>query len=610
MITDKNNCLRYLRNALLVLVSLSLLPVSYFGVLANGLDESWVFALNYLSANDKKFGEDCFFTYGPLGFLARVRDIENNMLLGAIFWGIIIGIQIYLFVQIFYKNKNIWTSICSLLLILLATPIGEADIYLCFLELLAILMVYRGDFKARFIVIFLSGIMFLFKFSGEALVIGALVMMSIALLLGKDKDWKKKEGICLGAILAGPICYLIYYPSIESLCRYVKAIIEISSGYNFSMSSSGYIGYYFWVLLLAVCYFVLFAFCWMADTKNFGIFLILSPACLLWYKEGFVRIDHYMLGFSGMLLICAVIVVFIDWEKFQAVKAAYLTTGILCSIALLVKGSTISSSLQTMSKNLTAFPLKCADIHYQQKEQLRKDHMEFMDIIGDGTYTTFPYDITENAGYNNPNFMIAPLLQNYSAYTPYLDQLNAKFYDGEGAPEYVIFYLKAIDGRLPLIEAPKTWNSIYKNYFVDKYDGTKYLLRRRKQVLRRKDSVSVMQEFGIEDKISIPQGCNYVKINMELNIKGYSELLFYKIMPMDMTVEYSDGTTKKGRVIIDNLRSGIDLHSIVWDDEDFIEYMNLEEPTKQINKIWFSGDRLGQFHKTVKIEFFSGKWMI
>ncbi|MDE7311623.1 MAG: hypothetical protein K2N87_08430 [Eubacterium sp.] len=605
---DKNSCLQYIRKALFVITSLSLLPVSYFGVLANGLDESWIFAVNYLSANHKKFGEECFFTYGPLGFLARVRNIEHNVLLGILFWSVIIGIQIYIFYQIYIKNVNIWASIYSMLFILLATPITEADIYLCFLDLLAILMVYLGNYKVRFIVIFLSGMMFLFKFSGEALVAGALVMMGIAVLLKKDKDWMKKAKICVVAILAGPICYLIYHPSIGSLHRYVKAIIEISSGYNLSMSSTGYIGYYFWVLLLAACFIVFLVLCWISDKTNFGILLILSPGCFLWYKEGFVRIDHYQLGFTGMLLICSLLIVFIDWKKIQPVKAAYLSVGVLCSIALLVKGNTISSSLQTMSRNVTAFPLKCADMYYQQKEQLRKDHAEFMNIIGESTYTTFPCDITENAGYGNPNFMIAPLLQNYSAYTPYLDQLNAKFYDGKEAPEYIIFYLKAIDGRLPLIESPETWDSIYKNYRIEQYDGTKFLLKKRDQVLHRKDTLSVIQEFDISDKITVPDECNYAKIKAELNLKGCFELLFYKILPVEMTVEYSDGTSKKGRVIVDNLQEGIDLHSIVWDDADFMNYMDLKAENKQVKRIYFSGERLGQYKKMIEIEFFSGIW--
>ena len=50
----------------------------YFAKISSGLDPSWIYAINVAGPMGLKFGEDVFFTYGPLGFLCSCAAVGGN----------------------------------------------------------------------------------------------------------------------------------------------------------------------------------------------------------------------------------------------------------------------------------------------------------------------------------------------------------------------------------------------------------------------------------------------------------------------------------------------------------------------------------------------------
>jgi len=69
-------------------------------------------------------------------------------------------------------------------------------------------------------------------------------------------------------------------------------------------------------------------------------------------------------------------------------------------------------------------------------------------------------------GYNNAvvddlNLVLYPVLQRYSAYTAYLDSLNADWIRDKG-PRFLIFAGISIDGRHPWTETPAMWVELYR----------------------------------------------------------------------------------------------------------------------------------------------------
>lgn len=604
-----------IRKVLFIVVNLVSLPCIYFLPLSNGLDQSWIFALNYINSSNAKFGKDHFFTYGPLGFLGRCQFIGNNWYFGTLFWILVTMVQIYLYKRLFDYTRSFGSIIIASVLILLALPVSEADIYLCFLALAALLLVYRyEDFFSKWIAVFFSGIIFLFKFSGTILLIATLIFILICAVIEK-RPWKTIR-VFLGCIVIGPVCYLIYHPSVHSLFRYVRAAVEISLGYNRSMSLDMYEAYYIWVVIVAASYLILLFYGMFKHKSNWNCFLILTPACFFWYKEGFVRNDgHYLLALSGLLLVCALLMFFIDMKEWlnhlDRSIGSKVIAGSFCLMVIIPSmgnGKTLEGSLQTSLANIFNFPKLYHDCLTQDFNSLQENNKEFMSIIGNQSYTTFPWEITENISYENANFAIAPLLQNYTIYTPYLDRLNAGFYTGSDAPEYMILYLSTIDGRLPLVETPLTWEKIYQNYCITASDEAKFLLKKREQPLERTLVELHKVECGTEDLIQIPQDCSFVKIEAKLGLKGSLENLFYKILPVNMEVTYQDGTVKSGRVILENLVEGIEIGSLVWDNNDFKKYMDLDTRDKTVTGITLTGPGIRQYEDTMEVTFYSGSW--
>lgn len=601
---------------LFVLINIASFPCIYFLQLSNGLDQSWIFALNYINNTEAKFGEDHFFTYGPLGFLGRCQDIGNNLFIGVLFWMLITLMQIYLYKRLFDQVEHLLFAGIASALIILALPVSEADLYLCFLNLIALLLVYRyEDYYSKWIAVFLSGVIFLFKFSGTVLLMATLTVFVLCVLA--EKKPVKTIIVFLCCFMVGPIGYFIYHPSLQSLFRYIRAAAEISLGYNTSMSLDTYGIYYFWVVCVVICYVYLLFYGICMHRKHWNCFLMLAPACFFWYKEGFVRNDgHYTLALVGLLLICSLLLFFVDFRQWLVVGAGHkiLTQVCVCCLCVIVlvpvmgNGKTLEGSLQTSASNIFQFPKLLDDCRKQDRSLLQEHNQQFMEIIGDHTYTTFPWEITENISYENRNFKIAPLLQNYTIYTPYLDCLNARFYIGEDAPEYIIMYLSTIDGRLPLVETPATWENIYKNYGIDAVDGEKLLLKKREKPLRKESAVCDTKMYRMNEWIDIPKGSAFAEIDTRLSVKGRLENLIYKILPVNLEVVYTDGTVRTGRVILDNFTEGIDIGSLVWDQDDFQKYMKLEERDRQAIGIRITGPGAGQYDDHVEVTFYSGGW--
>lgn len=604
-----------MKKILFIIVNFVSLPCIYFFPLSNGLDPSWIFALSYINNSNAKFGRDHFFTYGPLGFLGRCQSIGNNLYLGILFWMLITIIQIYLYKKLFAYSCNLSAEILASVLIILALPVSEADIYLCYLALIALLIVYKyADFISKWIAVFLSGVIFLFKFSGAILLIATLILLIFCAVIEKKPG--KIIGFYLCCMVIGPFSYLVYHPSVRSLFRYVRAAVEISLGYNRAMSLVVYEAYYIWVILIVFCYVFLLVYGFLKDKKQWNYFLILAPACFFWYKEGFVRNDgHHLLAITGMLLVCALLIFFIDVREWinSSIKNVWskiimFSFCIMTMIPMMGNAKTLSGSIQTAAINMFSFPKLLYDCRTQDFGLLQEHNKEFMSVIGDQSYTTFPWEITENISYENANFAIAPLLQNYTIYTPYLDRLNAGFYTGIDAPEYMILYLSTIDGRLPLVETPLTWEKIYQNYCITASDEAKFLLKKREQPLERTLVELHKVECGTEDLIQIPQDCSFVKIETKLGLKGSLENLFYKILPVNMEVTYQDGTVKSGRVILENLVEGIEIGSLVWDNDDFKKYMDLDTRDKTVTGIKLTGPGIRQYEDTMEVTFYSGSW--
>ena len=63
-----------------------------------------------------------------------------------------------------------------------------------------------------------------------------------------------------------------------------------------------------------------------------------------------------------------------------------------------------------------------------------------------------------------------------------------------------------------------------------------------------------------------------------------------------MNVQYTSGKSETHRILLDNLSAGVDLSSIVYDTNSFVDYVNFEGKLSKVKSISFSGVGL-KFYK-------------
>ena len=73
----------------------------------------------------------------------------------------------------------------------------------------------------------------------------------------------------------------------------------------------------------------------------------------------------------------------------------------------------------------------------------------------------------------------APVFQSYSAYTERLLQMNTQFFEGDQAPQFVLFRAEAIDGRFPMLEDSGVMLELLRRYRPVLTEKTFLLMQRR-----------------------------------------------------------------------------------------------------------------------------------
>lgn len=259
------------RALLVASIALIAWPVRWYPVTA-GPDASWAFAVNDAHARGLIFGRDVYFTYGPLAWLALPMDIGGNLWQGIAFqvfsWGVFTGAVGWLA----FDRRIALRHLLGFAVCLLAGRrtfhyydyVGP-ELFLAFLALLllgaaATERKWYGFHTASWTI----GVMLLFvKFTAGIMVLSAVTLFAAGVAVhDRPKAFQSAAAAAIGVPLLFAAGYLVYCPSAAALARYLRAGLEISSGYSAAMTLAGPHGPLFlalaivvsWVFLTVVLY--------------------------------------------------------------------------------------------------------------------------------------------------------------------------------------------------------------------------------------------------------------------------------------------------------------------------------------------------------------------
>ncbi|MBQ6567701.1 MAG: hypothetical protein IJL80_11655, partial [Treponema sp.] len=468
-VTDGRHALAV--NVIIALFFIASVPAA-FAIGTNEFDESWMYFLNFARKDEYVFGRNVFFTYGPLGFLTCVRSVKDSLLRGIAIWLVIYAAFAYLLLQVrsllLRRNSSIISCAIAAVLFLLPQRLSP-DVLASFYVWLAValLMDCDGKDKRRFsyalIADILLAMLFLWKMSSFTSSL-AVCLLAILMLLFIRREYGKALLLSLALPLV-PCAYLLYNPSPSDLLRYCRGAFEISSGYNAVMGNVMTAESFsaFFVVFGIVAGIYLAVRLWTQGRKPFCMFLPLFLPLFFYYKYGITRHGGYAF-YQGVCMAFSIYFLFGLFDfiilpernggrghlEQRSLLLGRLSLGYVMALCLLEFPSFLVSIPTNLKAATLGFPSELINNYLISIRNSGRRSLDpcFREMVGNESIAIFPDELFYLTD-GSTKFRTMPIIQNYSAYTSWLDEKNAEFFRdelaGSSAPGFVLFGLESID---------------------------------------------------------------------------------------------------------------------------------------------------------------------
>lgn len=539
-------------------------PISF---IESSLDEAWIYAINYIHSNNLLMGRDHFFTFGPLGYLEHTRaTAPSNITESLYFWLVIIGamnISLFYLAKISSNNKTEY-----FINIVLVAGVAICIAYngqKLLLLLYAITFIYWLTQKSYWLVLLalLTAIASCMKFSYAAISIGLLMGTSIAACA---KQYR------LQPVLISVSSLLFFYfgywlviadASVADGIEYFTTGLEFTRGSASAMASVSY-GIFFPFAVLASTLLLIFIGLRPKQLGDFIFYLCWALISFIWFKYSYGRQDSQHLGATLAFIIHIAALLIIISKKY--IFAIIAVTSAAAALWHQTHSELTGAPSYFIKPSFHHTINKLGDKNFYnalvKANQGRNDDLllspSILKNIGTDSVSIYPSALTI-AYANNLNWKPMPVIQQYTAYTPKLDQKNADFFSGDNAPEYIIWHLKDfhIDDRHFLSETPLTTTAILKHYQSVICDEQACLFKKTKQKTT-KTSKSDSFNIAIDQPIHPPKNASSkLAIQVELNLLGKLVSYIWKQPSISVTYELTDGSVIAHRLLFENAIHGI-----------------------------------------------------
>lgn len=560
---------KLLRSVLYAFIVLLACPIRYWP-LEDGGDATWRFALNYAAAQGSAAASQVIFPTGPLGYLLFPQHVANNLIRGLLFqtglWLVLAAILADLFFRAGFRVRNLALfSFCFAL----AAPlfwfdyVGTENLIIAGALMLLVTFQLRGSWLRYWGALVLIGFLPLFKLSAALIGFAALAGFLVELVIHCRRKALPYGVLALVVPLTVTlvICLCIM-PSPRSILYYLHGGMEVTNGYSAAMgiygSRIGLLSAAEAVAVLAVLVLSLLA----SSTPRLARFyaLLLAVPLFVSFKHGFVRQDEHAVHFFGFIaLMLALVSLAVQLDKagvrrflplmllFVVIWQDNISFGSVSNLLVYSSGEQAARKLwgavrfhhleQRLDATTAAFP------------EAARIEPEIVKLVGSSPMASLSYDFA-NAAAAGLSLQLYPVVQRYSAYTPYLDELNATWIRDHG-PRFLVFDGKAIDLRDAWAETPAMWLEVYRWYNTRLLGSRNLLLQRRDHP--RFAALKTIARFSMPftEELRFPATRNPVLWTMKCGYSASGRLrkFLFRLPSTFMTVHEAGGSTRSARVI-------------------------------------------------------------
>jgi hypothetical protein len=597
----------------------------------SGLDASWMIGMNLALLKQLRFGEDIVFTFGPLGFLYAPYYIDFTL------WAISSTFSLaahFLFFFVILLLLSTWPArwteslllvftAAFVLTVIIGLPFPYIDYKLCASALILLYLVMTDKIQtgSSILLLAVSSILFatasLIKFSA-ALISVSSIAVGLACFVHR-----RKTGCFLCLLLvylsALPLLWKLSGQELPGLPLYILRSFEISSGYSAGMAypgrskhlyyGIGYVGVIGFIGIMAI----------IKRWYHLSLFFLLCFGYLLvTFKHGFVRMGGgaYILIYLNVALFLSLMYLVSRRESTAGFRCAILVS---CLILLAIMHKYpmrflpspaqqvhqikwyVSLMTDTSRRSQVADSAKkaIAEMHPLEKESLLYLEDRSVDIIPWEVSIAYAYDL---------NWAPRPVFQSFVAYTEKLDLLNAGYFQGNGAPDRILYAYQSIDERYPIFDEPATFSTVLYHYDVHDIDGEFIILAKKADRSRIEKRGILSQEAYLGEIVPVPaalEGHLFAEVRMEYSWIGKVMRWLYKPSQASIRLATSGGVnSKEFRFIPENAKNGLFISQYVGNTGELSSVLrgNIDK-SKRIEKLMIKADKPWHYKRKVSIDF-------
>jgi hypothetical protein len=445
-------------------------------VAGNNLDHSWMQAMGHFYRTSAQAGTDYVFTYGPLGFFAT-EAYDGPLYWQRYAWELAVKLAAaVVIVIVLARLPSRGLVLLGVALVIVFVPYHFDTIYQVTLLAAGVLLI-DGACRRRpwaLVVVPLLALLAMTKFTYFVLALWTVLLAELAARLKGYRGWLSPVPLYLITVAA---VWLFCGQNPLHLWAYCRNSWDVSQGYAEAMATPGKgfdVGLAAVSMILAV--YLLGLAAWRNRRSVFHVttVLLLGPGLFLGWKHGLIRHDGHPFIFFGMAMFVALLLT----RLLEPERSGRTGMALGCVLACSVAGTLLTSDrvkpdffkwnlVDQTEANLTAALHPVRRKGELEADRAREEEEWRLDRVRAEVGGASLDELSCAQGVvllNGFNWHPRPVFQSYTAYTPDLLRLNADFFRGPAAPDYLLVSLSPVDARLGAMEDSLALLEILRRY--------------------------------------------------------------------------------------------------------------------------------------------------
>lgn len=440
---------------------------------------SWQAGLTLGFVHHLQWGPQVVFTFGPYGVVEDILPFARSAAALALVYAVIVTWGLAgLIVSGLRRSWGLLPAGTAawLALVIAANKLEAPELALATALGMALVAVDASSpERRRLSMLVLLGALAGFQFVVEVNVGLVTAGLAVLAVLGRDGRWRAAGATAVPFVVVPVVALVAAGQSLSNLGSYLHGSFSVAAGYASAMGLSGGRQAEDWYAVVDLALLaIVFALGLRGRRGAEQAVISLALAGWSWeaVKEGFVRHDLHDLVFFGLVLVALCLARL----PRPLVPVQAVAIGLAALFTCLANAGP-PISLHSPIENVTAFAQDIGDVvvpsHWAAVERVaRKEVLGTGDTLSPGmvsalqghTLAVEPLEDAVTFAYPQLHWDPEPVLQAYSAYTPYLDNLDARFLASAGAPDRILYRPSQVSGRNPAWDPPSTMEAMYCRY--------------------------------------------------------------------------------------------------------------------------------------------------